>query len=279
MSRAPEQTLSDLLKTLWQARLYLLAGGGIAFIAACLYLIFATPLYRAEMIVAPADGYALGDYALSSSVDHSISLPFWRPSEPEGISTDFYRFIYTVEEPSVAAILMKDKKVVVGVREDSAKLRRVAAETWRPSMLSDYLRGRVKIEPVGATVLRRISYEHPNPEFAADMLRKLHLVADQMIRRDRRRHSQSRIDYLQQALAKTTHPDHRVGITRLLMQQEHIQMLANMDEPYAAIIVEPPSSSAKPVWPCWTLILPVSVLAGLLIGFVGWSIRQGRHGA
>lgn len=275
--RTAEPTLSDLMNMLWQARLFLLAGGVIGLVGASLYVILATPLYRADMIVAPADGYALGDYALSSSVDRSISLPFWRPTEPEGISTDFYRFIYTVQEPSVAAILMKDKKAVGGIRRDSARLARVPSEQWKPSQLSEYFHKRVDIEPVGATVLRRLSYTHPDPEFAADMLRKMHLVADQMIRRDRRRHSQSRIDYLQKALAKSTHPDHRVGITKLLMQQEHIQMLANMDEPYAAIIVEPPSPTPRPVWPMTALLLPVMTLMGMAMGFFAWSLWRGRH--
>lgn len=275
--RPPELSLSDLMNMLWQARLFLLVGGLIGLAGSTLYAFIATPLYRAEMIVAPADGYALGDYASSSSVDRSISLPFWRPSEPEGISTDFYRFIYTFQEPSVAAILMKDKKAVAGIRRDSARLARVASENWKPSQLSEYFHDRVKVEPVGATVLRRLSYTHPDPEFAADMLRKMHLVADQMIRRDRRRHSQSRVDYLQQALAKTTHPDHRVGITRLLMQQEHIQMLANMDEPYAAIIVEPPSASPRPVWPRWPLLLSVATLMGMAVGFLAWSMRREKN--
>lgn len=275
--RPPEQSLSDLVNMLWQARLFLLVGGLLGLAGSMVYAFAATPLYRAEMIVAPADGYALGDYASSSSVDRSISLPFWRPAEPEGISTDFYRFIYTVQEPSVAAILMKDKKAVTGVRRDSARLARIPSEQWKPSQLSEYFHKRVKVEPVGATVLRRLSYTHPDPEFAADMLRKMHLVADQMIRRDRRRHSQSRVDYLQQALAKTTHPDHRVGITRLLMQQEHIQMLANMDEPYAAIIVEPPSATPRPVWPRWPLLLSVATLMGMAIGFFTWSLWREKN--
>ena len=272
-----QQSMADLFQSLWKARLYVLGGGAVGLLLASLYVLFSTPLYRAEMIVAPADGYALGDYALTSSVDRSVTLPFWRPTEPEGISTDFYRFIYTVQEPSVAAILMKDKKVITGVREDSYRLRRQPSEQWKPSLLAEYFADKIKVEPLGATVLRRLTYTHPNPEFAADMLRKMHLVADQMIRRDRRRQSQSRIDYLQKALSKSTHPDHRVGITKLLMQQEHIQMLANMDEPYAAIIVEPPSASPRAIYPRRALVFPLFILVGMAIGYFAAACRRARH--
>lgn len=277
MNDSDPHSMKDMVQSFWRARFYLLGGGLAGLVIASIYILSATPLYRAEMIVAPADGYALGDYASTTSVDRSISLPYWRPTEPEGISTDFYRFIYTVKEPSVAAILMKDKRVVTGVREDSYRLRRQPSEQWKPALLAEYFARKIKVEPLGATVLRRITYTHPNPEFAADMLRKTHLVADQMIRRDRRRHSQSRIDYLQKALAKSTHPDHRVGITKLLMQQEHIQMLANMDEPYAAIIVEPPSPSARPVYPRRALVFPIFVLVGMATGFFVAACRMKRH--
>lgn len=277
MTIKPEPTLSDLARSLWDAKVFIAAGGSIALVVAALFILLSQPLYRAEMIVAPADGYALGDYASSATVDRSISLPFWRPMEPEGISTDFYRFVYTVREPSVASILMKDKKVVAGIRADSRRLRKLPVEKWRPALLAEYFADRIKVEPLGATALRRLSYNHPNPEFAADLLRKVHLVADQMIRRDRRRQSQSRVDYLKNVLAKTNHPDHRKGITDLLMQQEHVQMLANLDEPYAAIVVEPASSSARPVWPCRALILPVSILLGMAAGYLGWSVCGRRR--
>jgi hypothetical protein len=271
MTIRSEPTLTDLLKSFWDARIFIAAGAGISLVIAALLVLLCTPLYRAEMIVAPADGYALGDYASSSTVDRSISLPFWRPMEPEGISTDFYRFVYTVQEPAVAAILMKDKKVVAGIREDNRTLRRLPVDKWTPALVSEYFVKKIKVEPLGATALRRLTYNHPNPEFAADLLRKVHLVADQMIRRDRRRQSQSRVDYLKEALGKTNHPDHRKGITDLLMQQEHVQMLANLDEAYAAIVVEPASSSARPVWPRRALILPLFLLMGMAGGFSIWS--------
>ena len=111
--------------------------------------------------------------------------------------------------------------------------------------------------------------------FAAAFLRKVHLVADQLIRRDRRQQSQSRINYLQNTLQKTANPDHRRGIADLLMQQEHIQMLANLDEPYAAIVVEPPSSTPQPVWPDKTLLFGVFALLG---GATGYFVRMLRHG-
>ena len=218
------------------------------------------------MIVAPADGYALGDYASSIQYDRIAALPFWRPKDQEGASTDFYRFTYMLRGPSVAKILMLDKNVLGKINE--GRKENIKTE----EALAQYLEKNLHIDPLGASPLRQITYHHPDAEFSAALLRKLHLVADQMIRRDRRKQSQSRIDYLNTALSKTVNPDHRRGITNLLMQQEHIQMLANLDEAYSAIIVEPASHSPKPLWPNNVLTYAMAVFLGVFIGFFFWSL-------
>lgn len=267
---APQDiTLYDLISSFWCAKLSILVGMVVMAIVAVIFFAFVTPTYKAEMIVAPADGYALGDYASSIQYDQIASLPFWRPKDPEGASTDFYRFIYTLDGAAAAEILIKDDGAIEGIN------RHAKEQIKTPEQLSRYLQRHIKIDPLGATPLRRLSYSHPDAEFSAALLRKLHLVADQMIRRDRRRQSQSRIEYLQNALDKTLNPDHRRGITNLLMQQEHVQMLANLDEAYAAIIVEPASHSPKPTWPNRPLVLGVFILIG---AFGGYVVRVARKG-
>ena len=268
MSMNQDMTLGDLFLCFWRAKIYLLAGVCLAAVFSFLFLQSITPEYRASMIVAPADGYALGDYASSIEHDRMTSLPFWSPKDHEGASIDFYRFIHTMRGSAAAEILVQDKGVLLGMNQNRKNKIQTKSE------LALYLERHIKIAPIGATPLRRISYRHPDPEFATALLRKVHLVADQMIRRDRRRQSESRVDYLGQVLSRTTHPDHRKGITNLLMQQEHVQMLANLDESYAAIIVEPANTRPKPEWPNPMLVWAVSLLIGLLLGFVVWTWRH-----
>lgn len=269
-----EPTLADLLSDLWTARVAMVVFAGMFVVIAFLIVIASTPLYRASMIIAPADGYALGDYASSVSDGQSLTLPFWRPRDQEGVSTDFYRFVYTIKGSSVAAILLKDSSVLAGIARDGSWSGK--ADDWTAEELADYLDRHIKIEYLGTTPLRRISYRHPDPVFAAAFLRKIHLVSDQLIRRDRRRQSESRIGYLKTTLQKTTNPDHRKGIVNLLMQQEHVQMLANLDEPYAAIVVEPPSSTPKPVWPNRIMLYAVFALVGAGVGYVARALRHAR---
>ncbi len=270
----PEPTLADLLHDVWAAKFHMVFYAGIFTLAAFCIILFSTPLYKASMIIAPADGYALGDYASSVTEGKSLEIPFWRPREADGVSTDFHRFVFTVKGTSVAAILLKDSAVLSGIAKDGSWSSK--ADKWTAEELADYLYRKIKVEHLGTTPLRRLSYNHPDPLFASAFLRKIHLVSDQLIRRERRRQSDARIKYLQATLQKTVNPDHRRGITDLLMQQEHIQMLANLDEPYAAIVVEPPSSMPKPVWPNKTMILAVFLIFGAGVGFATWTIRHVR---
>lgn len=263
-----EPSFKELMEDVWSAKVYVLTGAVCAVLAVFVFLAFATPRYQAKMIIAPADGYALGDYASAVSTERVANLPFWRPSDPEGVSTDYYRFIHTLRGPSVADILMKDKSVVDGIDP---------GEEWTREKLADYLDRRIKIEPLGATPLRQIAYQHPDQEFASMLLRKVNFVADQLIRRDRRRQSQNRVEYLETSLNTTRNPDHRKIITNLLMQQEHIQMLANLDEPYAAIVVEPAATGPKPYWPKPALFYPAGLLLGGFIGFLIWSMTGARR--
>lgn len=263
-------TLADLLQLFYKARWAMAGGALIGLFIAILLLIFLPASYKATMIIAPADGYALGDYASShggstSTYDKIVSLPFWRPMEMEGISTDFYRFIQTARGPSVATILLKDETV---------RAQMIGEVQTSPDYLADYMARYVDIQPVGATPLRKMTYYHPDKNFAAAFLRKIHLVSDQLIRRDRRRMAQARIKYLTQSLEKNTNPDHRRIITGLLMQQEHILMLANLDEPYAAIIVEPAASSARPAWPDIPMTIGGFALMGAFGGFAVWLWRR-----
>lgn len=270
-----EPTIADLLKDMWSARISILVFALFFTVIAVLIIMASTPLYRASMIIAPADGYALGDYASSQTDGEALTIPFWRPREADGVSTDFHRFVYTIQGSAVAAILMKDPAVLAGIAKDGSWSSK--ADGWTAEELADYLARHVKVEHLGATPLRKITYKHPDAAFAAAFLRKIHLVADQMIRRDRRRQSESRIAYLENALQNTANPDHRRGITNLLMQQEHVRMLANLDEPYAAIVVEPPASSPKPVWPDKILLLAVFALFGGALGYAARVMK--RHAA
>jgi len=112
-----EISLIDLLRLLWAHKIKLFLGAAFGLVCATLYLMLVVPDYRATMIVAPADGYALGDYASTIEHDQIATLPFWRPKANESASPDFHRFIHTLRGPSLAEILMKDEPAIQKIKE------------------------------------------------------------------------------------------------------------------------------------------------------------------
>jgi hypothetical protein len=191
-------------------------------------------------------------------------------------STDFMRFENIVRDPTVAALLLKDKTILYSVAKDKP-LRFMADRRWpdTPEKFSAYLQKKVSIEPVGATPLRRLVYEHPDREFAVYLLTQMHEVADRLIRGEIRARTEARAAYLEKALDAERNPEHRQAITSLLMEQEHVRMILAMDEPFAAAVAEPAFAGPRPAWPRRALFFPVFGFIGAALGFALYGLRRG----
>lgn len=274
--RVEEPSLSDLFADLWRAKLFVLAGAMAGLLIGWGFMAVSVPQYRATMLIAPAERQAGPDIKALLPDNSSFAVQYMLNAMGSPDSGDYVRFEHTLRESSVAAALLKNAAVMAGLGK-AKRFTFVDAETPETAAeLADYLQDHVQVEPVGTSPLRRVVYQHPDGAFAAAFLQKLHTIADSLIRQEIRDRTQSREAYLQQALATTEHPDHRRALTSLLMEQEHVRMILAMDEPFAAIIAEPPSASAKPEWPKAPIVYPVSALAGMLLAFAVFYLRRGR---
>lgn len=182
-------------------------------------------------------------------------------------ASDFTRFENVYSGVSVAAELLQDPRVQNGLTQDRPFAFSAAPSLQTAEALSEYIQRRVTAETIGPTLMRRLVYMHPDPAFAAYFLGSLHAVADGMIRQSINQDANERIAYLQGAISHTDHPEHRRALTALLLEQERLRMLVSIDQPYAAAVVEPPSSSSRPLWPPRALVLLCAAFAGGLAGF------------
>lgn len=273
--QAQEPTLADVLRDLWRAKAALLWGGGIGLVMAVIFIAAAVPHFRASMLVAPAERRTGPDIKALLPDNSSFAVQYLVNTLGSPDSGDFMRFETTLREATVAGRLLEDDRIVAGVRADRRFSFQGAPDvTQSAERFSAYLTDHVAIEPVGTTPLRRLVYKHPDRAFAGYLLTKLYETADELIRQEIRDKTQNREAYLQQALATVDHPDHRRALTSLLMEQEHVRMILAMDEPFAAIIAEPPAAGVKPYWPRKPIVLPAFVLAGMLLGYVISSLRR-----
>lgn len=262
-----EPTLPDLLRLLWRAWPHLLIGAALGGLGAVLFLLLSIPHYRVTMLVAPAERGVRADVKSFLPDNPDFALQYVDRSRESPAFADFTRFEHTLRGRSVASGLTGDKPLLDGLRRDRRFVFSPHPDLASVDDLATYFRKKITIEPVGNTTLRRVVFDHPEPAFATALLNRLYRQADSLIRRDVAARAEGRVGYLKGMLEKTSHPDHRRVLTSLLMEQEHLLMMLAMEEPFAAIVVEQPSSSARPWWPRKSLIFAGFAFAGALVGF------------
>lgn len=268
-----EPNLGDMLGNVWRAKAWLFLGGLAGIVASVLFLFMAVPHYKAEMLVAPATRSGAPDISLLFPDTASFAVERVMQNFGLGESSDFTRFEVILREPRVAGILLEDEKIRAGLEETG---RFWIGEYERPDSgpeFSAWLQKRLSIEPVGGSRLRRISFQHADPAFAVYFLNRLYHTADSLIRSEIRLKTGNRVDWLKEALANTSHPEHRRVLTDLLMDQERMRMILAVDEPFSALLAEPPAVSAKPYWPKPSFVFPAFMLAGMVLAYAAFSLK------
>ena len=265
-----EKTLYDVLRDFWRAKFWMLGFVIIMTIAAFVFLSVANDFYRAEMIIAPASPMGQSLQKAGDVGEGSAQLG----EENFQSNAAFLRFENTYNGASVANFLVRDKGIISGLALDRNFEFSENLEKWDADNLSEYLKKRIRLEPVSGTPLRRMIYLHPDKKFAVDMVKRIHRITDEMIRARILVETNQRIDYLNASLGKTTNPDHKRSLANLLMEQERLKMMVSLDQPYAASIIEPAYSSVRARWPDPYIIYPVFIFIGMLLGFVTYGLKH-----
>jgi hypothetical protein len=265
-------TIYDLLCELRANSVRIVIGAVIGLGLAFAFLSVSVSYYRAEIIIAPAAPLTGAESSSMLANEDLFALRFLVQRLGAGTGSDFQRFENIFSGVSVAAILLGDPKIQDGLaRDKSFVFEDHTAKDWSAEKLSDYLKRRVILEPVGLTNAKRMVYLHSDQDFAKYLLGALHHIADSLIRRTIREESRARVEYLSNAMAQTNNPEHRRALTTLLMEQERLLMLVSIDQPYAASVIEPPSVNLKPRWPDAALVY---LVLGFVFGLMGFLTRR-----
>jgi LPS O-antigen subunit length determinant protein (WzzB/FepE family) len=276
VSETAEKTLADIAADLWQAKAFISLGVFAGILAAAVFIFTAVPHYRAQIIVSPASPMNGADVSALLADEDMVAIRSLVQRVGVANSADFTRFENTYSGPSVAALMLKDTRIPEGVAADRNFSFSQNPETDSAEKLAAYIDKRVKLEPVGATALRRLVYMHPDRAFATYFLHRLHRTTDELIRQKLRQEAEQRIRHLQQAITETVNPEHRRNLTSLLMEQERLRMLVSIETPYAASVVEPAAAEIKAGWPATSLVFPAFMLAGAVVGFALAGLFPGR---
>jgi hypothetical protein len=276
--RRDEPSLSDLIVDLWRARLWLLGGVAAGLIGVALMVALCIPQYRATMIVGPAMRTGAPDISALFPAGANSSMQYMMQNIGNPESSDFMRFEAILRETTVAGKLLRDEKIRAGLAEAGSYriFRHTPPDT--PEKLAAWLQDNLVVDPVSTTRLKRLVLLHPDPAFAAYMLHALWEADDGIIRAEERDKAASRVAWLRRQLDTESNPDHKRAIANLLTDQEQVATMLSADEPYAAIIAEPPSAGARPYWPRKAIMAPLFVLVGMFAGYVLYGLRRGLMG-
>jgi hypothetical protein len=273
-------TLGDFLLDCWRLKVWIIAGLFSGLILAGVFIFSAVPHYQAKAIIAPAVpmGAAGGtSNAAGLSNEDIFALRFVFQHINAGQGSDFQRFETIYNGASVASVLLKDQRVLAGLRKDvDFKGGRANDHNWTAQRLSEYLHKQMKLQSTGMSSARQLTYFHPDPQFAVYLIGAVHHIADGLIRKAVREEARARVDYLNTAIAQTSNPEHKRALTNLLMEQERVLMLVSIDQPYAAALIEPPITGIRPDWPDIPLVLILFTGIGALLGFIVGSMRAGH---
>ncbi len=150
---------------------------------------------------------------------------------------------------------------------------------WTPpdaNRLQVYIGEEVSVRQSVKTPLVVISYSHPDPAFAAEFLRKLHVTIDAWLRQAQARRTAGNIAYLAGKLQDATLADQRQALVAALAEQERQAMLAGADAAYAADPFDVVTVSAEPTRPRALILLGAALVIGLLLGTVIAAIAGRR---
>lgn len=257
----------SLFREFWDARLFISVGVFVGVLLAFCFTVLAQPKYEARMMVGPAQPLEVSMQARFQDGQNSYVLPSERVKPSETVS-HFVRFEAMMRGVSVSRLLLRDDRVLNGLKNDRAFIFDDGRDGVQPTELAKYIARRVELDRFGETPLKEMVYHHEDREFAAYFLQQIHRVADQLIRAELRGKVDERIDYLERVLAKTVNPEQRRIVTNLLLEQERARMTVSMDAPVAAMVVEPAASSVRAVWPDLALVYSSFGLLGFLAGYV-----------
>jgi hypothetical protein len=272
-----EPNFSDLLSDLWQYRRSIMMGLFMGFVLAILFVMSARPHYQAHLLLIPASPMNGAETSSLLSDENIYALRFLAQRFGTSGASDFERFQTIFSGASVAKELLSDDRIKKGLQRDRTFVFSSARATMNSEELSDYLADRVKLEPISGSNVRRLVYFHEDPQFAKYMVAAIHNIADRLIRDNIRRDSEARISYLQKAIFETSNPEHRRALTTLLLEQERLKMLVSIDQPYAAAVIEPASSGAKPQWPDFYFITAAFMLVGAFLNFMIFSLKNSKR--
>lgn len=267
--------------TVLSRRRWWVGGVTLAFLIAGLaYGLLTTPIYRAEVTLAPANSESAtpGLSAVMSQLGSFAALA----GLPMSAGSNTQEALAVIESRAFTGEFILQRNLLpVLFSEDwdkragkwSTRDEDVPTLADGVKLFDDEIRS-VSVD--GSTGLVSLSIEWTDPALAAEWANDLVVQLNRMLR-DRDMHEASKsLEYLRQELSKSDVIEIRGALFELIEQQQKRRMLASVNEQYAFRVLDAAVAPAAddPVRPRSIVIMLMAALLGMLFGLCGALLAE-----
>lgn len=281
-----EISLLDLWNILWDGKWLGIAITGVVTIAAVIYALLATEVYRAEMLLAPAEERSVqglaGQLGGLSGLASLAGISVGGGGNAEALavlqSRAFIREF--IEERELMPVLFADLwnaergSWVVPEGEEAPDIR---------NGIKFFQEGVLAVSEATGTSLVELSVDWTDPEVAAEWANDLVARLNDRMRQRALTDAEKNVTYLQEQLASSSLVALQQSIGRLLETELQKLMLARGNAEFAFRVLDPAVAPKNRVRPHRTLIVALAVIAGgmlsLLIIFLRHAVRSRKNAA
>ena len=288
-----EIDLKELFNVLWTAKKLIIQITAIFAIGSVVYSLSLNNHYKSESLLlarSSSENQGLSKYSNLAAMA-GISLP--SSGEDKAAQTieliksrKFVKHLLTFENilPSILAATSYNNSTQELLFNQ--KLYESETKTWKNkpknnrTMIPSYLEahkkyiGMLSIAQNKKTGFISISIEHLSPVFAKDFLELIIRESNELLRKKDMEESKQGLEYLTSELSKTPFVEIKGSINALIEVQLETQMLAQINQDYILIEIEPPFIPEQKSKPSRTLICVLGTMLGGMLSVLIVLIRR-----
>ncbi len=287
-----EIDLRALFNVLWTAKKLIILITAIFAIGSVVYSLSLNDYYKSGSIFLARD--ASGNQGLSQysglAAMAGISLPSSSGEDKAAQmielikSRKFVKHLMTFENilPSILAAESYNKSTQELLFNQ--KLYESETKTWKNNEIPSYLKahkaylGMLSITQDKKTGFIYINIEHISPVFAKDFLELIIREGNELIRKKDMEESKQGLEYLTSELSKTPFVAIKESINTLIEVQLETQMMAQINQDYIFVEIEPPFIPEQKSKPTRSYICVVGTILGGILGVLIVLIRHYSFG-
>ena len=286
-----EIDLRELFNALWTAKKLIILITAIFAIGSVVYSLSLNDYYKSGSIFLARS--ASGNQGLSQYSSLAAMAGIKLPSSGEDKtaqmielikSRKFVKHLMTFENilPSILAAKSYDSSTQELLFNQ--KLYESETKTWKNKEIPSYLKAHsaylnmLSITQDKKTGFIYINIEHISPVFAKDFLELIIRESNELVRKKDMEESKQGLEYLTSELSKTPFVEIKESINALIEVQLETQMLAQINQDYIFIEIEPPFIPEQKSKPTRSFICVIGTMLGGMLSVLIVLIRHYSFG-